>query len=75
MAGQSPMLTETTMPPQIGIIPKKTNYVLPTRPNNAHKGQQGGTAAHANLTHPATPYRNALGVKILCNLPMLTREP
>ena len=48
---------------------------MPTRPNPARKGQQGGTAAHANLTHPAAPYRNALGLKILCNLPMLTREP
>ena len=28
MAGQSPMLTETTMPPQIGIIPKKQTVCI-----------------------------------------------
>ena len=43
-----------------------------TQANNLHEGQHGGTAAHANLTHPAAPNRNEIVVKLLCNLLMLT---
>ena len=50
---------------------------MPPRPNPAHKGQQGGTAAHANLTHPAAPLQECTRTETttVCNLPMLTREP
>ena len=72
MAGQLPMLTEPTMPPWIGIKQSKQTRCTGTQVKTYIKGHQGGTAAHANLTHPAAPRRNEIGTKFPCIEPMLT---
>lgn len=50
------MLTQPAMPPPTGIIPNEINQMKLTIHTCAHanilcKGQQGGTAAHANWNH------------------------